>query len=113
MSRVCVCAGVTACAQHILHVIVRCTCKNHILNFIDLCSTANISVLLLTTQRFGHYIHGQCVHGNSDISLAMWYESFKAEEVRSRQCNPRTRKPGFESCRQKPGFTGLILGVNH
>jgi len=72
---------VAASAQYVYTVIVRLTYKNRILNFIDLCSTANISVFLLTTQRYGYYIHGQCVHGASDVSLAMWYENFRAEEA--------------------------------
>ena len=71
----------TACAQQILSIVVRLSYKNRILNFIDLCSTANVSLFLLTTQRHGFYIHGQCVHGNSDVSLAMWYQNFRAEEV--------------------------------
>ena len=55
-----------------------------LLDYIDLCSTANVSVLALATQRFGYYVHGQCVHGASDVSLAMWYDNFRAEEARSR-----------------------------
>ena len=72
----------TASAQYVYTAIVRLTYKNRLLNFIDLCSTANISVFLLTAQRYGYYIHGQCVHGASDVSLATWYENFRAEEAR-------------------------------
>jgi len=73
----------TACVQQLFSVIVKLSYKDRILNFIDLCSTANISVFLLATQRYGFYIHGQCVHGASDVNQAMWYENFRAEEARS------------------------------
>ena len=78
----CVSCVVSASAQYVYTVIVRLTYKNRIFNFIDLCSTANVSVFLLTAQRYGHYIHGQCVHGASDVSMSMWYENFRAEAVR-------------------------------
>jgi len=72
---------VPACVQQAFSIIVRLVHKNRIMNFVDLCSTANISMFLLTTQRYGFYIHGQCVHGVSDVNLAMWYENFIAEEA--------------------------------
>jgi len=70
-----------ACAQQAVSIVVRVRYKDRILNFIDLCSTANVSVFLLTTQRYGFYIHGLCVHGASDVSLATWYENVRAEEA--------------------------------
>ena len=56
--------------------------KSRPLNYIDLCSTANVSVFVLSTQRFGFYIHGQCVHDASDVDLAIWYDNFRAEKAR-------------------------------
>jgi len=73
---------VPACVQQAFSIIARRVHTDCILNFIDLCSTANISTFLLTSQRYGFYIHGECVHGVSDVSLAMWYENFRAEEAR-------------------------------
>ena len=72
---------VLACIQQAFSVIVRQMYKHRLLNFIDLCSTANISVFLLTAQRYGFYIHGQCVHGASDVNFLMWYENMRAEEA--------------------------------
>jgi len=59
---------------------------DRLLNYVDLCSTANISVLIVFSQRRAFYIHGQCVHRQSDVSLADWYDNFLAEQVLHSSC---------------------------
>jgi len=38
--------------------------------------------MALAAQRYGFYVHGQCVHGPADVDLASWYDNFRAEEAR-------------------------------
>jgi len=45
-----------------------------ILQFTDLCSVANISVLVMTDQIHGYYIHGKAPWKQSDLPLA-WLKS--------------------------------------
>jgi len=71
-----------ACVQYAISCMVTRMVTNCMLNFVDLCSTANVSVFLLAAQRYGFYIHGQCVHGSSDVNLLMWHLNFRAEEAR-------------------------------
>lgn len=42
---------------------------NPITQFIDFCSVANISVIILTEKYFGYYIHGESVHQHSDTNM--------------------------------------------
>ena len=49
--------------------------------FIDLCSTCNISILMLRCSLYGHYIHGRTVHARSDVGLQQMHENFAKEEV--------------------------------
>lgn len=37
------------------------------LDFVDLCSVTNISIILFNNELKGHYIHGKCPTGSSDI----------------------------------------------
>ncbi len=39
-------------------------------DFMDLCSVANISLLLMDENFHGYYIHGQAPSGNSDLPLS-------------------------------------------
>jgi len=71
-----------ALVQQTISYVVRHVCKDRILNFIDLCSTANVSVFALTSQHCGLYVHGQCVHGASDVNMRTWYHNMCAEEAR-------------------------------
>ena len=50
-------------------------------NLVDLCSISNISVFIFDNPLFGYYIHGQCIHGSSDVDLLTWYINFREEEV--------------------------------
>jgi len=43
--------------------------EDKLLNFIDLCSVSNISVLLLIDNRYGYYIHGRSPHGTTDVNM--------------------------------------------
>ncbi|XP_074509832.1 meckelin [Sebastes fasciatus] len=43
--------------------------ENKIRQFVDLCSISNISVLLLSHNCFGYYIHGRSVHGHADTNM--------------------------------------------
>ena len=82
---VCVCVCV-ACVQQLLSFMIRRIRMDRLLNYVDLCSTANISVLIVFSQRRAFYIHGQCVHRQSDVSLADWYDNFLAEQVLHSSC---------------------------
>lgn len=39
------------------------------MNFVDLCSVSNISVLALTDELYGYYIHGLSPHGTTDVNM--------------------------------------------
>lgn len=55
-------------------------------NFVDLCSTCNVSVIVLTQERFGYYIHGRTVHGRADVDLKQMAVCMKREQVRLFVC---------------------------
>ncbi|EPY31806.1 transmembrane protein 67 [Strigomonas culicis] len=38
-------------------------------SFVDLCSVANISVMVLIEPQYGFYIHGESIHAHSDVSM--------------------------------------------
>ena len=42
---------------------------NPFFNFLDLCSTSNISVFITTSQSHGYYLHGRCVHSHADVDM--------------------------------------------
>ena len=56
--------------------------SNPVQNFVDLCSMCNVSVIILSHDWFGYYIHGRTVHGFGDMSLKEMHECLKREEVR-------------------------------
>lgn len=43
--------------------------EDRLLNFVDLCSVSNISVLVLTDELYGYYIHGLSPHGTTDVNM--------------------------------------------
>jgi len=55
--------------------------EHPIQQFVDLCSTCNISMLLLESDIYGYYIHGQSVHGKADTGLRQMHENMVQEEV--------------------------------
>lgn len=50
-------------------------------NFVDLCSLCNVSVVIMTHEQFGYYIHGRTVHGHGDMNLKEMHQCLKREEV--------------------------------
>ena len=68
-------------------------------DFIDLCSMANISVMIFQSKLFGHYIHGRSVHGRSDTDMLEMHEQFKREEddlCGKRGLEPNSDRQTFE-----------------
>ena len=59
-------AGVT---QYVLRRIVQPWIPTPTLEFLDLCSVANVSVLILQDSLRGYYIHGQSPLGKADVTL--------------------------------------------
>eukprot|EP00736_Rhodelphis_marinus_P002010 Rmarinus@m.25033 len=54
--------------------------KNQAIQFADLLSVANISILILEDQYYGYYLHGQSVHPHADTTLLNLNEYLKQEE---------------------------------
>ncbi|KAL7674077.1 hypothetical protein ACOME3_000356 [Neoechinorhynchus agilis] len=54
--------------------------KDRFYNMIDLCSVANISILLLSERLHGYYIHGRSPHGSTDVELFEILNNFKNEK---------------------------------
>ncbi len=54
--------------------------KNPLWLFVDLCSLSNISLLLLSEDCFGYYIHGQSPHPHADADFRELYEYLKNEK---------------------------------
>ncbi|CAG0892530.1 unnamed protein product [Darwinula stevensoni] len=66
---------------------------NDVTQLIDLCCVCNISVLILSEENFGYYIHGRNVHGEADSSmhtLHMQLEGEKQDLCGSRGLLPNT-----------------------
>lgn len=49
------------------------------INFIDMCSMTNISVLMLLENRYGYYIHGRSPHEMADIDMRQMLMQFQQE----------------------------------
>ena len=43
--------------------------EDKIINFVDLCSVANISVFILDQSLHGYYIHGRSPNGKTDVNM--------------------------------------------
>ncbi|OHT02894.1 hypothetical protein TRFO_06949 [Tritrichomonas foetus] len=52
---------------------------NPYLNFIDLCATSNCSILIMSTQSQGYYLHGRSVHDHTDVDMAKLNENMASE----------------------------------
>ena len=63
-------------------------------DFIDLCSMANISLMIFQNKLYGYYIHGRSVHGRSDTDMLEMHEQFKREE--DDLCGKRGLEPNSE-----------------
>lgn len=68
-------------------------------DFIDLCSMANVSVIVFQNQLYGYYLHGRSVHGRSDTDMLEMHEQFKREEedlCGKRGLEPNSDRQTFE-----------------
>ncbi|XP_033219517.1 meckelin [Belonocnema kinseyi] len=54
--------------------------RNRIHRFVDLCSTANISLFIFYFKYYGFYIHGRSVHGFADTDFETLMNDLKREE---------------------------------
>ena len=63
-------------------------------DFIDLCSMANVSVIVFHSKLYGYYLHGRSVHGRSDTDMLEMHEQFKREE--DDLCGKRGLEPNSE-----------------
>ena len=50
-------------------------------SFVDLCSVANISVIMFDNDLKGHYIHGKSPMGSADVSSEKLILALEAERV--------------------------------
>jgi len=68
-------------------------------SFEDLCSLANISILILTHKCHGYYIHGKNVYGYADVSMSIMQRRLNREEegtVATRGLLPESDHQAFE-----------------
>ncbi|ESN90613.1 hypothetical protein HELRODRAFT_70743, partial [Helobdella robusta] len=73
--------------------------EDKIRQFVDLCSTCNISMFIFSSDLYGYYIHGRSVHGRSDVGLRQMHENFAREEkdiVSKRGLLPDDEEQTFE-----------------
>lgn len=54
--------------------------ENKLQIFVDLCSMANISVLIFKFSLHGYYIHGKSVYGEADLDMKSLFDNMKREE---------------------------------
>ncbi|CAF0912475.1 unnamed protein product [Rotaria sordida] len=60
----------TAIIQYLFYIIFyQRLIGDKIINFIDLCSVSNISIIILDQIYHGYYIHGRSPHGISDVNI--------------------------------------------
>ena len=52
---------------------------NPLVNFLDLCSTSNISILILTSRSTGFYLHGRSPHTSSDETMQTLTDHLRQE----------------------------------
>jgi hypothetical protein len=74
--------------------------RNPLTLFIDKCSLANISLLLLPESNFGYYIHGESVHQFSDANMREFNEYLHKERtntVLSRGLVPDPLAPSIQT----------------
>ena len=69
-------------------------------NFVDLCATSNISVLIKMSQFHGYYLHGKSVHASADPNMSQLQKQLKDEKnnlVPLRGLNPNAEHQVFET----------------
>ncbi|CAK9813687.1 TMEM67 [Anthophora plagiata] len=81
------------CIQWLTSVVFLEPCiTNRMQEFVNLCSTANISVFILPFNYYGFYIHGRSVHGFADVDLPTLINNLQMEK--SNLCAHRGLVPG-------------------
>ncbi|KAH0794526.1 meckelin isoform X5 [Histomonas meleagridis] len=65
--------------EYIVNIIFWVIFGNPFLNFIDLCATSNISVLILSSPTTGFYIHGRSIHAHADDEMSKLHEQLTNE----------------------------------
>ena len=51
------------------------------LNFVDVCSTSNISVMVIESPQYGYYIHGRSVHAHCDETMPKLNQNLTKEAL--------------------------------
>ena len=51
------------------------------LNFVDLCSNSNISVMVIESPQYGYYIHGRSVHAHTDDTMQKLNQNLTKEAL--------------------------------
>ncbi|OHS93827.1 hypothetical protein TRFO_02347 [Tritrichomonas foetus] len=72
---------------------------NPFFNFLDLCTTSNLSVFIATSMSHGYYLHGKSVHGYADVEMKKLAECLVDEEegqASLRGLLPNTKEQVFE-----------------
>ncbi|KAI8803545.1 Meckelin [Cladochytrium replicatum] len=54
--------------------------RNRMLQYVDLLSVSNVSLIVLDERCHGYYIHGRSVHGYADTDMPEMHANFKKEE---------------------------------
>lgn len=67
--------------QKIITTIFWYVIKNPFYNFLDLCTTANCSILMMQTQTQGYYLHGRSTHDHTDVDMTKLNENLSKEEA--------------------------------
>jgi len=70
-----------------------------LMDFVDLCSMANVSIFIMENNLFGYYLHGRSVHGRADTNMREINEQIKREEedlCGKRGLEPNTEHQTFE-----------------
>lgn len=72
---------------------------NPFYNFLDLCSNANISIMLMESSSHGYYVHGRYIHSHSDVTMGELSKNLEYEAdnlVGDRGLIPNTQDQVFE-----------------
>ncbi|KAI5520868.1 negative regulation of centrosome duplication [Trichomonas vaginalis G3] len=89
---------------------------NPFYNFLDLCSNANLSVLIMESPNHGHYLHGRSLHTHSDDTMAKLNENLEDESkglVGTRGLLPNTTEQCFEVLFNSKFMQKYIAALNN
>lgn len=65
--------------------------KDPVIQFVDLLSVSNISLIVFAERCYGYYIHGRSVHAHADTNMAGLLDSLRKEE--ENMCGTRGLQP--------------------